>query len=274
MTIYNADGQRQVTIVSGASYTGVYATDGTFNGVLNDGVTTYKGVYHPCGAYNVCKVTDPSVGVYAPNGSFNVIVSSNGYALLGRPTTYTAWNPATKGATAVLSNNNLTLTNSAGSGSNGVNALSTSFKTAGKYVVKITVVNVVDANLGIGIGKSPVPGTGFAADTNSCGAYNDSIYNNTFTLLGNTGGTWVNGDSVYLASNLDTGLFWVRRNALLWNNNASANPETGVGGFAFSSGMTGGSSLYLMGWASGPNHSLTLDPNPTGSGLTTFLGWI
>lgn len=188
-------------------------------------------------------------------------------------TVYATWDPATKGATAVLSNGNLTLTNPAASGDNNVNALSTSFKTTGKFVVKIVVVNVTDPNLGIGLGKSPIPATGFAANTNSCGAYNDSIYNNTFTLLGNTGGAWANGDSIYFAANLNTSLFWVKKNAGNWNNNVSANPETGLGGFAFSSGMTAGSSLYIMGWASGPSSSCTLDPNPTGSGLTTYTGW-
>lgn len=272
--LYNADGQRQVTIVNGASYTGPYAIDGTYNGVTNDGITAYKGTYHPCGAYNVCIVTNLSAGAYAPNGSLNVIASSNGYALLGRATTYATWDPVTKGSTAVLSNNNLTLTNPSGSVDNNVTALSTSAKTIGKFVVRIIVVNANAANIGIGLGKPPIPATGFAADTNSCGAYNDSIYNNSFTLLGNTGGAWVNGDSIYLAANLNTSLFWVRRNALLWNNNAAGNPETGVGGFAFSSGMTAGSSLYLMAWCSGANFSLTLDPNPSGSGLTTFLGWI
>lgn len=79
--LYNADGQQQVTIVNGSSYTGLYSPDGQFNGVLNDGVTTYMGRYHPCGAYNVTAVTDPSAGVFAKNGSVNVIASSNGYAI-------------------------------------------------------------------------------------------------------------------------------------------------------------------------------------------------
>lgn len=83
MSLYNANGQRQVTIVSGASYTGLYAIDGTYNGVINDGVSVWQGAYHPCGALNVCITIDPYSTIYAPNGSLNVVTSGSSYALLG-----------------------------------------------------------------------------------------------------------------------------------------------------------------------------------------------
>jgi hypothetical protein len=46
------DGTTNVTIVSGASYTGMYATDGSMNVVQVDG-NTRVGRQHPCGATNV-----------------------------------------------------------------------------------------------------------------------------------------------------------------------------------------------------------------------------
>lgn len=85
MSLYNASGQRQITIVNGSTYTGIYAVDGSYNGVINDG-TGIKGLYHPCGAFNVVIVTNPYSTLQATNGSYNIIASSNGYALVGNTT--------------------------------------------------------------------------------------------------------------------------------------------------------------------------------------------
>lgn len=82
--LYNTDGQCQVTIVDGTTYTGVMSADGQYNGVLNDG-STLKSLYHPCGAFNVTIVTDRSAPRQAANGSYNIITSANGYALVGGP---------------------------------------------------------------------------------------------------------------------------------------------------------------------------------------------
>lgn len=84
MSLYNTDGQRQVTIVTGSTYTGIQAIDGSYNGVLNDG-TGILGLYHPCGAYNVTLATNPNSLVQATNGSLCIIPSINGYALAGGP---------------------------------------------------------------------------------------------------------------------------------------------------------------------------------------------
>lgn len=81
MSLYNADGQQQVTIVSGATYTGLYTIDGQFNGVLAPAPTIPIGSQHPCGALWVTLTTNPSAGAYAPDGSRYIIASSNGFAL-------------------------------------------------------------------------------------------------------------------------------------------------------------------------------------------------
>ena len=77
MSLYNTDGQINLTAVDGSSYTGLYAVDVSFNIVINDG-STYTGLFHPCGALNAVVVTDPYAGYFASNGSVNVIVNSSG----------------------------------------------------------------------------------------------------------------------------------------------------------------------------------------------------
>ena len=74
MGLYNSQGQRKVTIVDGNTYTGIYAPDGSYNGVITNGSTV--GLYHPCGAYNVTptdKYTNP-LPVYAGFTSNNKLI--------------------------------------------------------------------------------------------------------------------------------------------------------------------------------------------------------
>lgn len=69
MSLYAADGSWNVTVVAGTSWTGQFAADGSRN-VIYD--TTYRGVYHPCGALRYTKVTTPQNSIYAADGSINV----------------------------------------------------------------------------------------------------------------------------------------------------------------------------------------------------------
>lgn len=65
------------TVVNGATYTGVYAADGSWNIVLNTS-PTYVGLFHPCGAYNAVIVTDRYSPSRHPNGSMQVIDTGGG----------------------------------------------------------------------------------------------------------------------------------------------------------------------------------------------------
>lgn len=76
MTIYNSDGQINLTVVPGSSYTGLYAADGSYNIVINDG-SAIKGYYHPCGAINAV-INETTRQAYAPNGSMNIKTQSDG----------------------------------------------------------------------------------------------------------------------------------------------------------------------------------------------------
>jgi len=93
---YNTDGQLTTTVVTGSSYTGLYAADGSYNIVLNTS-PTYIGLWHSCGGLNAFVVNTPDIGYYAPNGSVNVITKNAGYVLAqpqgNRSWTYTYNNP-------------------------------------------------------------------------------------------------------------------------------------------------------------------------------------
>lgn len=74
MSFYAADGSMNVTVVTGASYTGLYAPDGSINVIKAPG-GTYVGAYHPCGAWWVSVATPASVGANPlrnVDGSLNV----------------------------------------------------------------------------------------------------------------------------------------------------------------------------------------------------------
>lgn len=82
MGLYNVNGQRRVTLVSGSTRTGIQALDGSFNAVAGDGVTP-KGLYHACGGYNVTVATTPQSTIQAPDGSYYVYLGVDGYVLPG-----------------------------------------------------------------------------------------------------------------------------------------------------------------------------------------------
>lgn len=76
MALYNSDGQINLTVVDGNTYTGAQAADGSYYIVLNDG-TSYTGARHRCGAMNAV-VTTSRASASAPNGSVYVIIQNDG----------------------------------------------------------------------------------------------------------------------------------------------------------------------------------------------------
>lgn len=67
--VFARSGALRVTIVSGATRTGLYAPDGSVNVVLeSSGALSPPGMYHPCGALRLQSV-GTSFGVFAPNGA-------------------------------------------------------------------------------------------------------------------------------------------------------------------------------------------------------------
>lgn len=86
MSLYDNNGYRRVTIVDGTSYTGLYASDGSYNGVLTSG--DYTGIYHPCGAYNVTETEEDVISTIAPNGSLYIAQTTDGYVIYKSPFTF------------------------------------------------------------------------------------------------------------------------------------------------------------------------------------------
>lgn len=77
MSLYDANGQIRLTPVSGATLTGLYATDGSYNIVLNSGTGVKLPFQHACGAYNAA-VASNTTAYYAANNSMNVTINAAG----------------------------------------------------------------------------------------------------------------------------------------------------------------------------------------------------
>jgi len=73
--LYADDGSIRITVVSGLLPVGAYAPDGSMNVI--EGVIGTKGLYHPCGAMNVCLNVDSStvaIPAYSPSGFRNIVL--------------------------------------------------------------------------------------------------------------------------------------------------------------------------------------------------------
>lgn len=83
MSVYQADGRVNVTVVSGLAVTGLYAADGSWNVIaVPDSNTSFVGAYHPCGALWVSVRVSDGYGGYANNGSLYVTESTKKGALM------------------------------------------------------------------------------------------------------------------------------------------------------------------------------------------------
>lgn len=73
MTVYAADGSINVTVVNGATRTGLYAANGSIN-VTQDATVT-RGYYHPCGAVRVTRADGTYKQRQHPDGSIIVVTT-------------------------------------------------------------------------------------------------------------------------------------------------------------------------------------------------------
>lgn len=85
MALYAADGSVNVTVVTGLSYTGLRAADGSYN-VIHPSGGGAKGAYHPCGAL---LVTNTSTYAHnkAADGTRNVFITGGSHLNKGHPVT-------------------------------------------------------------------------------------------------------------------------------------------------------------------------------------------
>lgn len=163
------------------------------------------------------------------------------------------WNPADKGDTITLTNGNRTMT--AADASFGRAVRGTQGYSTGKRIVEFQLLE----------NDSNYPWWGLATSSATINAYvTTSGDNQTFVgMYLNDARVYimVAGSSVYLgttdfvtgannlatvtvAADLDADLIWVAFNGGNWNNNGSADPATGTGGWDYSAGPSG--TLYPL----------------------------
>lgn len=91
MSFNAADGSINVTVVSGSSYTGIYAADGSMNVIAAPG-NAYVGSMHPCGAAYVTVSPGTLVPLRAPDGSLYVTNAGMPSTNVGQPVTVLSGN--------------------------------------------------------------------------------------------------------------------------------------------------------------------------------------
>jgi hypothetical protein len=193
--------------------------------------------------------TDVSITAAASGDFLNYDATAGKWknAQLALASTVAAWSTSSLSAGISLSNGNATAT--ASGGSQGVN--SSSAKSSGKVYFELVLANVASSTLSCGMGNANASlSTNFSMDGNTFGLLSD--FGNLKVFIGSgyagvaVGGAGT-GVVISFAVDLDAKLVWMKVGTGNWNNNASANPATGAGGFSFS-GISG---PFYVTWRSG-----------------------
>lgn len=142
----------------------------------------------------------------------------------------TTLDPASKNAAAVLTGGNLILTTAPASYAN---AQSTTSKTSGKWYFEVTLTNGGGTGaLGVGLSRSLPAGGSFAGNDSDGFTFNQfdkHFYANNVQKVPN-GGANV-GQAFAVCVDFTNSNLWVwLPNVSKWNNQASDNPATNVGG--------------------------------------------
>jgi hypothetical protein len=192
-------------------------------------------------------------------------------------TSPTTWNPSDKDTHVALSGGNLVATQSSDANVyDGVR--STTSYGSGQVYFETTVTTLGTGNSkrgwvgGFGTASASlssaagVPGADFKSIGYQMGDLNDIIYNTTTFATYN--GSQTQGDVYGVAVDFNKGLWWVKNVTTNsnWNNNASADPVAGVGGF----GLPTTQDLFAM-WG-GAFASSTTDAVTANFGVTGFVG--
>lgn len=168
------------------------------------------------------------------------------YTVVTPPPSPTTWNPGDKSASVVLSVSNTVATST---GAVPQSVRSTTSKSSGLVcweVASTTITNNWDAGLAnstyalnsaLGLGGDS-NGIGFDPNYNAPSPTNGIFLSNTILSTG-TSTPSTNGTAQTECANLNTGMFWatnanMRASGNPWNNSATANPATGVGGASMS----------------------------------------
>ena len=196
-------------------------------------------------------------------------------------TQYTTFDGAPFATT--LTNYNLTATLNAAIGGNFGGARSASAKTSGKYYFEVTVLNTRSNADNIGILSTAGSFNDLSTMTNATvAAPNGSVASQGGTPIsaGAGIGSWVAGDVIGCAIDLDNKRAWFRRNAGNWNGNASYNPATNTGGVNTTSlstapviGFGGGAQIVGKSYAANFGMTAYAQTPPAGFGNWPSSGW-
>lgn len=183
------------------------------------------------------------------------------------------WSTTDHTANVTLSNGNETATYGAppGSGLRGVRGITQ--RSSGKVYFESTITPGGTGGVGIGLAtadqdlslQTGVSGTNTGWSVSSYGI----LWHEGTSAL-NT--SWVGGPrtlTYQIAVDLGNHKVWVRptsgTGSSTWNNDASADPVTGVGGVSY----TGGAAMYLVSWSGTAGDVVTIN-----TGATSFIGTI
>ena len=151
-------------------------------------------------------------------------------SLGGGVATVRTWNPSDKSASIVLTNGNLTATQSGVSGPYGVRG--TTSKTSGKYYFEVTVVTIASLFPSIGVADAThVLTTNLGTvDAVSAGYRASGLLQANSGVTGIAATALANNDVVGVAVDITNHLiYWAKNNT--WQN--SANPSAGTGGIDY-----------------------------------------
>ena len=187
---------------------------------------------------------------------------------------FNAWNPATAESHLVISNNNLTGTESvAGGVYSGV--LANKSASSGKFYWEITAVTIstpAAATFG-GVGNaSAAVNNYFGSTSNSIGWVGDGrVYINNINL--GPIQTFAQGNTLCFALDLGNSKIWFRTNGGNWNNDviANQNPATNTGGISLSTLNAG--PYFALGEAEATNDVFTANFGATAFAQTAPAGF-
>jgi hypothetical protein len=181
------------------------------------------------------------------------------------------WNPADKTASMTLSNGNLT---AVGTANQGVRA---QLPAATKFYFEITSA-VAIWNGGLGIARSTANlGTVTVNAANAAlvtpASSGNILFNSSTPIGGAAIGAFAINDVLCVAVDLVNQRIWFRKNAGNWNNNASADPVTNVGGINISTVFTTGTAYPLAATAVGTSSQAIANFGATSFAFTQPSGF-
>ena len=144
----------------------------------------------------------------------------------------TTWNPSDKGDDVTLTLGNLRARSSnTDTGNNGVRSVASN--TEGKYYFEAVILGA--ENTYIGISNSTWNLTTTMSDASGTVTYDPTNGQIRQSTVLKTAATAAVGNTLGFAIDLTDNKIWVRVNNGNWNNDGSANPETGTNGAIFTS---------------------------------------